>query len=153
LVEARFDLPWLIEKLFCFIKTKTKTKKKKKHDPADIVLLDGRVVVFRSAGDALVYVLGTPGASEVSLDALLDCLLESLALSLRHAPDVASLLARLDVLLLTLDEAVDGGVVLELDPEALAARVGAKEESEVPLADQTLTQAIGVLKNTISKYT
>jgi hypothetical protein len=67
--------------------------------------------------------------------------------------DTQLAMEKLDVVLLALDESIDHGVILETDPQLLYKRIGNHDEKDVPLADQTITQALGVLKNTLAKYT
>lgn len=74
--------------------------------------------------------------------------------------DRRSLLDNLDLLMLTIDELVDGGTVLETDATAVTARAlmrgaqggpGAMGGPNVPLADMTISQAFASAKDSFIK--
>lgn len=56
-----------------------------------------------------------------------------------------NVLENMDLILLVIDEIVDGGVVLETDPSSVANRVamrGSGGEADMPLGEHTLGQAL-----------
>jgi hypothetical protein len=63
-------------------------------------------------------------------------------------------LENLDLVLLAIDELIDGGVILETDANVIANRVsmrGAEGEQATPLAEQTLSQALATAKEQITR--
>ncbi|CAM9902183.1 unnamed protein product, partial [Sphacelaria rigidula] len=90
---------------------------------ADIVLLDDVVAVFRSGVDVHLYVVGSSDENELILTAVLDALHEALVILLRGQLDRRTLLENLAMALLAVDELVDAGRILEIDPPAIANRV------------------------------
>ena len=61
-------------------------------------------------------------------------------------------LENLDLVLLVLDELVDGGVILETDPGVIANRVSMRgADSETPLTEQSFAQAIASAREQISR--
>eukprot|EP00903_Cladosiphon_okamuranus_P005965 g5889.t1 len=100
-------------------------KTKSVHAPteADVVLLDDVVSVFRSGLDVHLYVVGSSDENELILTAVLDALHETLLILLRGQLDRRTLLDNLALVLLSIDELVDAGRILEIDPSAIANRV------------------------------
>jgi hypothetical protein len=57
--------------------------------------------------------------------------------------DKRTLLENIDYVLLTLDELIDGGIILESEPAIIASRVAMKgDDQDIPLSEQTISQAI-----------
>lgn len=93
---------------------------------AEIVMFDNIVCVYRNSADVWMYVVGSQAENELILVNTLTSLNEALATALRAAPDKRNLMDNFDVLLLTIDELIDGGMILETDPNAIVNRVGMK---------------------------
>lgn len=74
-----------------------------------MVLLDDIVVVYRFLGDLMFYVVGDDDENEIVLFTVLTALTDALSILLRGAVDKRSVLENLDLLLLSIDEVVDGG--------------------------------------------
>eukprot|EP00899_Mesostigma_viride_P010853 jgi/Mesvir1/1976/Mv16603-RA.1 len=56
---------------------------------------------------------------------------------LRNAVDKKTVLENLDLVLLALDELIDGGLILETEPAVIASRVAMRgSDSDVPLSEQ-----------------
>lgn len=69
---------------------------------------------------------------------------------LRSSVDKKSALENLDLVFMSLDELVDGGIVLETDATTVASRVSMRGDGgEVPLAEQTFAQAAQSLKDSL----
>lgn len=58
--------------------------------------------------------------------------------------DQQRLLENLDFLLLVIDELVDGGILLETDPQIISERVALKgpEDDDLPITEQTVSQVL-----------
>ena len=121
---------------------------------ANVVLLDGTVSVFRTGHDGTgVFVVGSANENELVLAAVVDGLFEAICLLLPGSVDKRTILENLEYLFLLVDELVDGGIILEKDPRALASRVLMKGSSgaETPAAELTIGQAMGVVREQLSK--
>jgi coatomer subunit zeta len=106
------------------------------------------VVVYKCAQDVYFYVLGNCDENELILLSALQCLTDALARLLRGQLDKRTLLENLDFLLLCIDELTDDGILMESDGIQLATRVAMKSEgSDVPLSEQTLSQAVKTAKD------
>ncbi|NXK15447.1 COPZ1 protein, partial [Herpetotheres cachinnans] len=121
---------------------------------SEIALLEGLTVVYKSSIDLYFYVIGSSHENELMLTAVLNCLFDSLSQMLRYdgsggstpgswgAPmnvEKRALLENMEGLFLAVDEIVDGGVVLESDPQQVVHRVAVRGE-DVPLTEQTVSQ-------------
>jgi hypothetical protein len=86
--------------------------------------------------------------------AVLDALYEAVAGLLKGAVEKRSILHHLELLLLALDELVDGGVIFEIDPAAIEARVmlrGAVPESISSYSEMTVGAVIDRAKDRLAK--
>uniref|UniRef100_A0A674AAI9 Coatomer subunit zeta n=1 Tax=Salmo trutta TaxID=8032 RepID=A0A674AAI9_SALTR len=125
---------------------------------SEIALLEGLTVVYKSNIDLFFYVVGSSHENELMLMAVLNCLFDSLSQMLRaksytsfaifHQKNVErrALLENMEGLFLAVDEIVDGGVILESDPQQVVHRVALRGE-DVPYSEQTVTQVIAGCKN------
>uniref|UniRef100_A0A8C5DG67 Coatomer subunit zeta n=1 Tax=Gouania willdenowi TaxID=441366 RepID=A0A8C5DG67_GOUWI len=106
---------------------------------SEIALLEGLTVVYKSNIDLFFYVIGSSHENELMLMAVLNCLFDSLSQMLRKNVERRALLENMEGLFLAVDEIVDGGVILESDPQQVVHRVALRGD-DVPLTEQTVTQ-------------
>ncbi len=68
--------------------------------------------------------------------------------------DKRSVLENLDLILIAMDEIIDGGIIFETDSQQIASRVTmrSKDEGFGNLSDQTLSQAFASAKEQFSKH-
>ncbi|XP_067301817.1 coatomer subunit zeta-1 isoform X1 [Pseudorasbora parva] len=135
---------------------------------SEIALLEGLTVVYKSNIDLYFYVIGSSHENELMLMAVLNCLFDSLSQMLRKNVEKRALLENMEGLFLAVDEIVDGGVILESDPQQVVHRVALREASkpavlkssaspslisfqgdDVPLTEQTVTQVLQSAKEQI----
>ncbi|KAM9265011.1 coatomer subunit zeta-1 [Morus bassanus] len=115
---------------------------------SEIALLEGLTVVYKSSIDLYFYVIGSSHENELMLTAVLNCLFDSLSQMLRKNVEKRALLENMEGLFLAVDEIVDGGVVLESDPQQVVHRVAVRGE-DVPLTEQTVSQVLQSAKEQI----
>ncbi|KAK3520304.1 hypothetical protein QTP70_020374, partial [Hemibagrus guttatus] len=89
----------------------------------EIAFLEGMTIVYKSSIDLFFYVVGSAQENELMLMAVLNCLFESLNLILRKNVEKRCLLDNLDGAFLVVDEIIDGGVILESDPQQVVEKV------------------------------
>lgn len=121
---------------------------------AEIALVDGYTAVFKQSGDVIFFVVGGADENELILVAVLDALFDAVASLLRGIVDKRNVLHNLELLLLAMDETVDGGIPLELDPREIDARVmlrGAVPESISSYKEMTVGQVVDKLKDRAQK--
>ncbi|CAB1330095.1 unnamed protein product [Coregonus sp. 'balchen'] len=86
--------------------------------------------------------------AKLMLMAVLNCLFDSLSQMLRKNVERRALLENMEGLFLAVDEIVDGGVILESDPQQVVHRVALRGE-DVPYSEQTVTQVLQSAKEQI----
>lgn len=79
---------------------------------AEIIMLDGLTVVYKSNVDLFFYVMGGKQENELILLSVLNCLFDTISLILKKNVEKRALLDNLDVVMLAFDEICDGGYVL-----------------------------------------
>ena len=115
-------------------------------------MIQSHTVLVRSARDAYFICVGDPSENELLLHAVLDGLYNAMSSLLHHSMDFVLILDHIDALMLAVDETVDKGAILELDPEAIANRVLMRSSEPSPLpSEMTISEALGVLRDQMSK--
>lgn len=89
----------------------------------DVIIYDNKVVVYKTVVDVTLYVVGSFEENEVMLYQLVAGIKDALEILLKHSFDKRSVLEHFDLVALAIDEAVDSGVILEIDPVVIASRV------------------------------
>merc|ERR1711915_856597 len=90
---------------------------------AEIIMLEGLTVVYRSNIDLYFYIMGSQFENELILVSVLNALYDAVSIMLRKNVEKRFLLDHLDGVLLAIDELVDGGVVLEADASNIVQRM------------------------------
>uniref|UniRef100_A0A452IJK5 Coatomer subunit zeta n=1 Tax=Gopherus agassizii TaxID=38772 RepID=A0A452IJK5_9SAUR len=106
---------------------------------SEIAFLEGLTIVYKSSIDLFFYVVGSSQENELMLMAVLTCLFDSLNHMLRKNVEKRSLLDNLDGAFLVVDEIVDGGVILESDPQQVIQKVNFRVDDS-PLSEQSVAQ-------------
>ncbi|XP_029942776.1 coatomer subunit zeta-2 isoform X2 [Salarias fasciatus] len=114
----------------------------------EIAFLEGLTIVYKSSIDVFFYVVGSAQENELMLMSVLNCLFESLNQILRKNVERRGLLDNMDGVFLVVDEIVDGGVVLESDPQQVLQKVNYRAD-ENPLTEQSMAQVLQSAKEQI----
>jgi len=114
---------------------------------AEIIMLEGLTVVYRSNIDLYFYIMGSQFENELILVSVLNALYDAVSIMLRKNVEKRFLLDHLDGVLLAIDELVDGGVVLEADANNIVHRVALKNDADVPLTELTVAQVLQTAKD------
>ncbi|KAF2802105.1 snare-like protein [Mytilinidion resinicola] len=104
---------------------------------SDIILYDNRICVFKTEGDLMLYVVGGAEENEILLYHVILALRDSLNILLKNSVDKRTVIENYDLVSLAVDELVDDGIILEIDPVVIASRV-----SRPPAQDMTSMQGI-----------
>merc|ERR1719150_681826 len=115
---------------------------------AEIVLLDGMVILHRSNVELYFYVIGSQSENELLLLSALNCVYDSVSQILRKNVEKRALFENLDIVLLAMDEICDGGIFLEADPNAVVSRVAIRTD-DIPIGEQTVAQVFQSAKDQI----
>jgi hypothetical protein len=119
-----------------------KTSRTNARGEPEITMFDEVVVCYKALGDLMFYVTGTQDENELILHQVLVAFYESISLLLRGAVEKKTVLENLDLVLIAMDEIVDGGLILETDPATVASRVAMRgADTEVPLTEQVTVQS------------
>ncbi|XP_053116694.1 coatomer subunit zeta-2 isoform X2 [Hemicordylus capensis] len=108
---------------------------------SEITFLEGLTIVYKSSIDLFFYVVGSPHENELMLMSVLTCLFESLNHMLRKNVEKRTLVENMDGAFLVVDEIVDGGVILESDPQQVIQKVNFRVDDS-PLSEHSVSQAI-----------
>ncbi|XP_022636069.1 coatomer subunit zeta-3 isoform X2 [Vigna radiata var. radiata] len=92
--------------------------------------------------DLHFFVTGGDQENEIILASVLQGFFDAVTLLLRNNVDKREALENLDLILLCLDEIVDGGMILETNGPLIAEKVTSHSmDGDSPLTEQTLSQA------------
>uniref|UniRef100_A0A0D9WHC8 Coatomer subunit zeta n=1 Tax=Leersia perrieri TaxID=77586 RepID=A0A0D9WHC8_9ORYZ len=129
-----------------------KTQKATSGAEAEIVMFDGHIVVYKFIQDLHFFVTGGEEENELILASVLQGFTDAIDIILRNNVDKRTALENLDLILLCLDEIVDGGIVLETEGSVIAEKVSAHGiEGATSLAEQTLVQALTTAREHFTK--
>ncbi|KAL5229757.1 hypothetical protein ABZP36_028533 [Zizania latifolia] len=146
------DWPTLSAKLAFEKSVFVKTQKATAGTEAEIVMFDGHIVVYKFIQDLHFFVTGGEEENELILASVLQGFTDAVDSILRNNVDKRTALENLDLILLCLDEIVDGGIVLETEGSVIAEKVSAHGvEGATSLAEQTLVQALATAREHFTK--
>ena len=124
-------------------------------------MFDDVIVTYKFIGDLMFYVIGHSDENEIVLSNVLVGFYDSISLLLRNAVEKKTVLENLDLVLLSMDEILEGGLILETDPTVIATRVtmrtGDGEAGDLGGMDlqnpglQTLSAAFGNVKDQLAR--
>lgn len=122
----------------------------------EIILFDNQAVVYKEYSDFVVYVIGGLDQNEVLLYNVLQGLTGAFEIVLNSQLDKRSLLDSYDMVVIAIDETVDDGIILETDPNAIAARVTNPPTEDVAnlkidLSEKGFLNAFNFAKKNISE--
>ncbi|CAL5090620.1 unnamed protein product [Urochloa decumbens] len=125
----------------------TKTLKTNARSEAEITLFDGYIVVYKFVHDLHFFVTAGDDENELILASVLQGFYDSVGLLLRGDVEKRTALENLDLILLCIDEVIDGGIVQETDANAIAGKVATNAiDGSVPFAEQTISQALATAR-------
>uniref|UniRef100_A0A3Q3G7Q9 Coatomer subunit zeta n=1 Tax=Labrus bergylta TaxID=56723 RepID=A0A3Q3G7Q9_9LABR len=89
----------------------------------EIAFVEGMTIVYKSSIDLFFYVVGSSQENELMLMSVLNCIFESLSQILKKNVERRCLLDNMEGVFLVVDEIIDGGVILESDPQQVLQKV------------------------------
>lgn len=115
-----------------------KTFEKGLHDKtykqaADVIIYESKVVVYKQYADISIFIVGDLDENEAMLYQAVVGLYEAIGILLKRAVDKRTLLENYDLIALAVDETVDSGIILEVDPLIICTRV-----SKAPAAEPSI---------------
>ena len=82
----------------------------------DIMTVDNYVAIFREYSDMKIFIIGHSEDNELILALVLDCVHECFDNIFRHNIERKSLINNMSGVILVIDELLDQGIVMHLDP-------------------------------------
>lgn len=140
-----------------------------KNGGAEIIPIDHEVIVFRSGSDCKFFLAGPADENELILVAVMDAVYDALSGLLKGQIDKGTIFDNLELVLLTLDEVIDQGHIVETDPNDVISRVlmrgnntannvdaggnpnGARSPADAAVGDMTISQALGLARDQFMK--
>ncbi|CAH9113539.1 unnamed protein product [Cuscuta europaea] len=124
-----------------------KTQKINARTEVEITMFEKHIVVFKFTQDLHFFVTGSEDENEVILSTVLQGFFDAVGVLLRGNVERSEALENLDLILLCLDEIVDGGIILETDANVIAGKVATNVlDSGAPLSEQTISQAFATAR-------
>ncbi|KAK8940261.1 Coatomer subunit zeta-2 [Platanthera guangdongensis] len=100
----------------------TKTQKTNARTEAEITMFDGYIIVYKFVQDLHFFITGGDNENELILATVLQGIFDAVGLILRNNVEKRAALENLDLILLCLDEIVDGGIILETESSVIAGK-------------------------------
>ncbi|CAB3978046.1 coatomer subunit zeta-1 isoform X2 [Paramuricea clavata] len=113
---------------------------------AEIVMFEGLTCVYRSNIDLYFYVIGSSSENELILVSVLNAFYDTVSQILRKSVEKKMLMDNLDVMMLAMDELVDGGVILDAEAASIIHKVAAKND-DVPLSERSVANVLQSAKD------
>ncbi|KAM1004610.1 hypothetical protein ACFX2I_004751 [Malus domestica] len=130
----------------------TKTQKTNARTEAEIAMFEGTIVVYKFVQDLHFFVTGGENENELILATVLQGFFDAVGILLRGNVDKKEALENLDLILLCLDEIVDGGIILETDSNVIASKVASHSiDAGAPLSEQTISQALATAREHLAR--
>jgi len=103
-----------------------------KKSDSEIVLIDGKTVVYKSHVDLFFYIVGDVTENELLLNQILTSLYRSIDALLRHNVEKRFLLNSMEKIYLIVDLMLDSdGILMEIDPISIIKQVPTRREEEL----------------------
>jgi hypothetical protein len=130
----------------------TKTQQTHARTEAEIAMFENNIVVYRFFQDLHFFVTGGDDENELILTTTLQGFFDAVTLLLRNNVDQREALENIDLILLCIDEIVDGGMILETDGVVIAGKVATHSMDDgVPMSEQTIGQALATAREHFTK--
>ena len=88
--------------------------------------VDNYVAIFRCYSDMTIFIIGHIDDNELILGQLLDCMHECFDRIFRKGIERKSLIENMSGVILVIDELLDQGIVMHLEPSTILARIDTK---------------------------
>ncbi|KAI6705824.1 hypothetical protein NL676_008786 [Syzygium grande] len=130
----------------------TKTQKNNARTEAEIAMFENNVVVYKFVQNLHFFVTGGEDENELILATVLQGFFDAVGILLRGQVEKREALENLDLILMCLDEIVDGGIILETDPNVIAGKVASQSvDAGGPLSEQSISQALATAREHLTR--
>jgi Clathrin adaptor complex small chain len=131
-----------------------KTRSSQTRLDAEVAMMEGLTTVYKNGNDVTFFVSGGNDENELILVSVLDALFESISNLIKGNIDKKNLQNNLELVLLCLDEVVDGGIILEMDSNIISDRVmlrGAVDPAISSYKEMTVSQLLDKARDKAAK--
>lgn len=104
--------------------------KKTHKQESEILLFEDYIILYKEYIDVTLYLVGRLDENEIILQSAFSAFKGSLELVLNSGIDKKNIQENYDMVLLTIDEIIDNGIILETDPSTIASRVSKRPTNE-----------------------
>ncbi|GEQ72417.1 hypothetical protein JCM33374_g6104 [Metschnikowia sp. JCM 33374] len=111
-------------------------KVNRKHQ--DVLLYDNHLITYKQTNDVILVVVGALHENESMLYSLTNNINEALTILLGNSLDSASVLSKYDMVCLCMDETIDDGIIIEIDPAIIVSRVTNPPSGSAVASDMNL---------------
>ncbi|XP_051119530.1 coatomer subunit zeta-1-like [Andrographis paniculata] len=130
----------------------SKTQKTNARSEAEITMLENNIIVYKFVQDLHFFVTASDGENELILASVLQGFFDAVALLLRNNVDHREALENMDLILLCLDEIVDGGIILETDGSVIAGKVASHTMDDgSPMSEQSISHALATAREHLTR--
>mmetsp|Transcript_18270 Transcript_18270/g.30637 ORF Transcript_18270/g.30637 Transcript_18270/m.30637 type:complete len:193 (+) Transcript_18270:100-678(+) len=131
-----------------------KTKSVSAKSEAEVLLVDQEVIVFKSGIECKFFISGPVEENELILVGVLDGIFDTVSTLLKGQVDKRTMMENLELILLTIDEVIDHGQIMELDALAVVSRVlmkASEANNSQTIGDLSISQALGLARDQFLK--
>lgn len=89
----------------------------------DIILYDNHLITYKQSNDCILVVVAKLNENESLIYSVLTNLFEALSILLENTVDKSTILEKYDLVTLAIDETIDDGIIIEIDPAIIVSRV------------------------------
>lgn len=100
----------------------------------DVILFDNHLITYKQTNDVVLVLVAPIDENELMVYLLTSNLNEALLILLDNALDKLTVLDKYDLVALAVDETIDDGAVLEIDPAIIVSRVTKTTEKNASLS-------------------
>lgn len=117
----------------------------------DILLYDNHLITYRQVNDVVIVMVAKITENESLVYSAVSNLYEAIRILLDYSLDSATILDKFDLVALAIDETIEEGILIEIDPAVIVSRVTSepKEEilaSNIELNEKTLFSAFSLAR-------
>ncbi|KAJ6314611.1 hypothetical protein OIU78_018148 [Salix suchowensis] len=127
------------------------TQKTNARSEVEVTMLENNIVVYKFVQDLHFFITGGEEENEVILATVLQGFVDAVGLLLRGNVEKREALEYLDLILLCIDEIVDGGIILETDANIIAGKVASHSTVADGLSEQTFSQALATAREHLAR--
>lgn len=122
----------------------------------DVILYDNHLVTYKQTNDVILLVVGAINENESMLFSLTTNINEALTILLDNSLDKATVLEKYDMVCLCIDETIDDGVILEIDPAIIVSRVtnppsAVSNDMHIDISEKGLFNALSFASKKLSE--